>query len=106
MHYDKIGNLNGSWECFLPRSTLEIRTPSCTVCDESVPNHAVLVLPQGKPQPCQGPCVTGAWVGTGPAEINRSHCRRRSHCKTRAVDVRFIGLLPSTSFLYPFSASL
>lgn len=26
-------------------------------------------------QPCQGLCVTGAWVCTGPAEINCSSCR-------------------------------
>lgn len=57
-------------------------------------------------QPCQGLCVTGAWVCTGPAEINCSSCRCRSHCKTRALHVRFIGLFLSTSFLYPFSAGL
>lgn len=64
------------------------------------------VVQQCQPQPCQGLCVTGAWVCTGPAEINRSRCRCRSHCKTRALDGRFMGLFLSTSFLYPFSASL
>lgn len=39
---------------------------------------------QGKPQPCQGLCVTGAGVCTGPAEINGSaagadHIARPGH---------------------------
>ena len=33
MHHEKTGNLNGSWERFLAKSTLEICTHSCTVCD-------------------------------------------------------------------------
>lgn len=68
--------------------------------------HRVVVVAAAGAPALPGPRVTGARAGTGPAEINRSLCRCRSDCKTGALDVRFIGLLLSTSFLYLFSASL
>lgn len=105
VHYENTGSLNGSWTCFLAK-TIWKHTLLAQYKIKFFLTKAALVLQQCKPQPCQEPCMRSACAGTGPSEINRSRCGCRLHCKTRALGVRFIGLLLSISFLYPFSASL